>query len=65
MVVMIYAVVVFNVRARAIRLRTGAPYDDRIGPVSVFRDRVVWMLMRQTVLCAVLLGEFDPPGGAQ
>nr|XP_031861999.1 uncharacterized protein CI109_002412 [Kwoniella shandongensis]KAA5529071.1 hypothetical protein CI109_002412 [Kwoniella shandongensis] len=32
MAVMIYALVVYQMRARAIRLRTGAPYDDRLGP---------------------------------
>lgn len=32
--VMIYALVVYHMRAKAIRLRTGAPYDDRLGPVS-------------------------------
>jgi hypothetical protein len=36
--VMIYALVIYQSRARAIRKRTGAPYDDRLGPVSV----VVW-----------------------
>lgn len=35
MVVMLYALVVYQMRARSIRLRTGAPYDDRLGPVSV------------------------------
>jgi hypothetical protein len=34
--VMIYALVVYQLRARSIRLRTGAPYDDRLGPVSPF-----------------------------
>jgi len=33
--VMIYALVIYQSRARAIRQRTGAPYDDRLGPVSV------------------------------
>jgi hypothetical protein len=33
--VMIYALVIYQSRARAIRKRTGAPYDDRLGPVSV------------------------------
>ena len=32
--VMLYALVVYQMRARSIRLRTGAPYDDRLGPVS-------------------------------
>lgn len=32
--VMLYALVIYQMRARAIRLRTGAPYDDRLGPVS-------------------------------
>lgn len=32
--VMIYALVIYQSRARAIRKRTGAPYDDRLGPVS-------------------------------
>ena len=36
--VMIYALVIYQSRARAIRKRTGAPYDDRLGPVSI----VVW-----------------------
>lgn len=35
MAVMIYALVIYQMRARAIRLRTGAPYDDRLGPVSL------------------------------
>lgn len=39
--VMIYALVVYQLRARSIRLRTGAPYDDRLGP---------------TILCVCLLG---------
>ncbi|EAL23202.1 hypothetical protein CNBA5460 [Cryptococcus deneoformans B-3501A] len=30
--VMLYALVIYQMRARAIRLRTGAPYDDRLGP---------------------------------
>jgi hypothetical protein len=34
MAVMIYALVIYQMRARSIRLRTGAPYDDRLGPVS-------------------------------
>lgn len=33
--VMIYALVIYQYRARAIRQRTGAPYDDRLGPVSI------------------------------
>lgn len=33
--VMIYALTVYQRRARAIRDRTGAPYDDRLGPVSL------------------------------
>lgn len=32
--VMLYALTVYQMRARSIRLRTGAPYDDRLGPVS-------------------------------
>ncbi|GFZ44484.1 Vacuolar transporter chaperone 1 [Saitozyma sp. JCM 24511] len=40
MAVMIYALVVYQMRARSIRLRTGAPYDDRLGP---------------TILCLCLL----------
>jgi hypothetical protein len=39
--VMIYALVIYQSRARAIRKRTGAPYDDRLGPVSF-----VWCLRR-------------------
>lgn len=31
---MIYALVVYQRRAHAIRNRSGAPYDDRLGPVS-------------------------------
>ncbi|ORY23270.1 hypothetical protein BCR39DRAFT_549636 [Naematelia encephala] len=38
--VMLYALTVYHRRARSIRLRTGAPYDDRLGP---------------TVLCIMLL----------
>ncbi|BEI83776.1 hypothetical protein CcaverHIS002_0403800 [Cutaneotrichosporon cavernicola] len=38
--VMIYALVVYQRRARAIRTRSGAPYDDRLGP---------------TILCVCLL----------
>jgi hypothetical protein len=34
MAVMVYALVIYQLRAKAIRLRTGAPYDDRLGPVS-------------------------------
>ena len=34
MAVMLYALVIYQMRARSIRLRTGAPYDDRLGPVS-------------------------------
>lgn len=34
--VMLYALVIYQMRARAIRLRTGAPYDDRLGPVSSY-----------------------------
>jgi hypothetical protein len=34
MAVMIYALTVYQMRARSIRLRTGAAYDDRLGPVS-------------------------------
>jgi len=34
MAVMIYALTIYQLRARSIRLRTGAPYDDRLGPVS-------------------------------
>lgn len=37
MAVMVYALVIYQMRARAIRLRTGAPYDDRLGPVSFSR----------------------------
>ncbi|KIR30936.1 vacuolar transporter chaperone 1 [Cryptococcus deuterogattii 99/473] len=33
--VMLYALVIYQMRARAIRLRTGAPYDDRLGPIRV------------------------------
>jgi len=32
--VMIYALIIYQSRARSIRKRTGAPYDDRLGPVS-------------------------------
>jgi len=32
--VMIYALSVYQRRAKAIRERSGAPYDDRFGPVS-------------------------------
>lgn len=32
--VMIYALIIFQTRARSIRKKTGAPYDDRLGPVS-------------------------------
>lgn len=39
MAVMIYALVVYQMRARSIRLRTGAPYDDRLGPVSAQATR--------------------------
>jgi hypothetical protein len=35
MAVMIYALTIYQMRARSIRLRTGAPYDDRLGPVSL------------------------------
>lgn len=45
--VMVYALVVYQMRAKAIRLRTGAPYDDRLGP---------------TILCLCLLGEFAAAG---
>nr|ODO04112.1 vacuolar transporter chaperone 1 [Cryptococcus depauperatus CBS 7855] len=38
--VMLYALTIYQLRARAIRLRTGAPYDDRLGP---------------TILCVALL----------
>jgi hypothetical protein len=38
MAVMVYALVIYQLRAKAIRLRTGAPYDDRLGPVSLGRD---------------------------
>jgi len=38
--VMIYALFIYQSRAKAIRQRTGAPYDDRLGP---------------TVLCICLL----------
>jgi uncharacterized membrane protein YidH (DUF202 family) len=38
--VMIYALTVYQRRARAIRTRSGAPYDDRLGP---------------TILCVFLL----------
>lgn len=31
---MIYALSVYQRRAKAIRERSGAPYDDRFGPVS-------------------------------
>lgn len=33
--VMVYALVIYQMRARAIRQRTGAPYDDRLGPVRI------------------------------
>ncbi|KAJ9122499.1 GTPase regulator Nrf1 [Naganishia vaughanmartiniae] len=32
--VMVYALVIYQFRAKAIRTRSGAPYDDRLGPVS-------------------------------
>lgn len=32
--VMLYALTVYQARAKAIRERSGAPYDDRLGPVS-------------------------------
>lgn len=63
--VMIYALVIYQSRARAIRKRTGAPYDDRLGPVSVvvWRGRViegsliavvtVWMELQTIRLCCV------------
>lgn len=31
--VMIYALVIYQLRAKAIRTRTSQPYDDRLGPV--------------------------------
>jgi len=40
MAVMVYALVVYQMRAKSIRLRTGAPYDDRLGPVSSSYVRV-------------------------
>ncbi|KAJ9098603.1 vacuolar transporter chaperone [Naganishia friedmannii] len=30
--VMVYALVIYQFRAKAIRTRSGAPYDDRLGP---------------------------------
>jgi hypothetical protein len=33
--VMVYALVIYQFRAKAIRTRSGAPYDDRLGPVSL------------------------------
>lgn len=33
--VMVYALVIYQYRAKAIRTRSGAPYDDRLGPVSL------------------------------
>lgn len=41
MAVMLYALVIYQMRARSIRLRTGAPYDDRLGPVSTCSNRHV------------------------
>ncbi|KAG8814636.1 vacuolar transporter chaperone [Serendipita sp. 399] len=38
--IMIYALITFHWRANAIRKRSGAPYDDRLGP---------------TILCIALL----------
>lgn len=32
--VMVYALIIYQYRAKAIRTRSGAPYDDRLGPVS-------------------------------
>ncbi|GHJ87341.1 hypothetical protein NliqN6_3743 [Naganishia liquefaciens] len=39
--VMVYALIIYQYRAKAIRTRSGAPYDDRLGP---------------TILCICLLG---------
>lgn len=52
--VMIYALVIYQSRARAIRKRTGAPYDDRLGPVSV----VVWhgRVVEGSLIAAMAVG---------
>lgn len=61
--VMVYALVIYQMRARAIRQRTGAPYDDRLGPVSIwFASRYIHYVSHahhrlQTILCVCLLGE--------
>ncbi len=41
--VMVYALTIYQLRARAIRLRTGRPYDDRFGPVSHSRRMIKWL----------------------
>lgn len=55
---MLYALTVYQSRAKAIRERSGAPYDDRLGPVSsgitVIRSSVA--NRAQTILCIALLG---------
>lgn len=61
--VMVYALIIYQYRAKAIRTRSGAPYDDRLGPVScrlhsfehvgVYEPRNHAL---QTILCICLLG---------
>jgi hypothetical protein len=59
MAVMVYALIIYQMRAKAIRLRTGAPYDDRLGPVSTAQYGAERILTFQTVLCVCLLGMFS------
>lgn len=78
MAVMLYALVVYQMRARSIRLRTGAPYDDRLGPVRSSSSLLPHITFShswtqyggpgddaddQTVLCLCLLGQSPLPAG--
>lgn len=53
---MLYALTVYQARAKAIRERTGAPYDDRLGPVSSLPTTQLDLTDSQTILCIALLG---------
>jgi hypothetical protein len=58
--VMVYALVIYQYRAKAIRTRSGAPYDDRLGPVSPNTICLIRYIAdhthMQTILCICLLG---------
>jgi hypothetical protein len=58
MAVMVYALVIYQLRAKAIRLRTGAPYDDRLGPVSRLQSLHVSCLLSRLSSVSVYLVRF-------